>query len=223
MRNPFPDNPVFKNFLGLKNSFRKYSTVEAKRRTREIAKIARIIYDSGTELAFDLVGSVNFGIADEKSDVDMIIYLDCGNEEEADYQNCPSLKFFERLVLTSLLREISNRPYKMEVVDAINLRRLKKKIEMEDFTDDIIYRFVFYRTICRGVNKRILRPYERSLMSNKFLFSLIEERLTEVLIEFTKTSTHRRSFGKYISRLKENEVKLPPSILMKVKDYLDSQ
>lgn len=223
MRNPFPGNPVFERFLGLKNSFRKYSTNEAKRRTREIAKIARIIYDSGTELAFDIVGSVNFGIADEKSDVDMIIYLDCGNDLEADYNTCPSLKFFEKLVLTTLLREISDHPYKMEVVDAINLRRLKKTIHQENFEDDIIYRFVFYRTICRGVNKRILRPYEKSLMGNRFLFSMIEERLTEVLVEFTKTSTHRHSFGKYISRLKDNDVKIPPSIMGKVVEYLDSQ
>lgn len=226
MNNPYPDNPVISRFLGLKNYFRNYATGESIRRAHEITKIARIIQQSGDEIAFDLLGSVNFGMADEKSDVDMVIYLDCGHDQEADFHNCPKLRFYESLILTSLIQEVSEMPFKIQVVDTINLGRLDKAIKNSDtdeqFGIEIIARFVFYRTICRGVNKRVFRPYERRIMQNKPLFSEIEEILTESLIEFTRTSGHIISFEKYIKRLKELDVQVPKSMLRKIVEYLNT-
>ncbi|RME93577.1 MAG: hypothetical protein D6767_00680, partial [Candidatus Hydrogenedentota bacterium] len=152
MKNPFPNNPVFQKFLGLKEAFRQFATVESKKRTRELAYIARIIRQYGDDIAFDILGSVNFGIADDKSDVDMVIYIDCGHEEEATYENCYKLWFYERLILNTLVFEVSESSFQIEVVDAINLRALEKAILEEDYDNDIIARFVFYRTICRGIN-----------------------------------------------------------------------
>lgn len=222
MRNPFPDNEVFQRFLGLKNYFRRFTTKESQRRTREISKIARSIQKSGDTISFDILGSVNFGMANENSDVDMVIYLDCGHEQEADYNNCPKLRFYETLVIRSLIEEISNNPFNIQVVDCINLQRLEKAIEKELYDDDIITRFVFYRTICRGINKRAIRSYEQKIMKNSLLFKRIEYKLTDALIEFTRSSGHNMSFHKYISRLKEENVNLSPSIIEKVIEYLNT-
>ena len=138
MRNPFPENEVFNRFLGLKNHFREFQTQESRRRTTEISQLARLIQDSGDKISFDLLGSVNFGMAEATSDVDMVLYLDCGHDEEATYENCPMWRFYESLLITSILREFTDRPYHIQVVDCINLFRLEKAILNRGFDDDII-------------------------------------------------------------------------------------
>lgn len=222
MRNPFPENPVFERFLGLKDYFRRYSTKESIRRTKEIAKIARLIESSGDKISIDILGSVNFGMADEQSDVDIVMYLECDHEEEITRSNTPMAVFYERLLLTTILHEITERPYRIQVVDFINLTRLKKAIVNQNYDDDILARFVFYRTICRGVNKRVIRPYEKMIMQNPELFKKIEAKLTEALLEFTRTYSHKRSFEKYLQRLENSGVNISKSIMEKVRDYLQA-
>jgi predicted nucleotidyltransferase len=221
MRNPFPENETFKKFLGLKDYFRKFTTRETVQRTRALARAARLIQSTGEKISFDLLGSVNFGMAVESSDVDVVMYLDCGHEEEARYDNTPMLRIYESLFFTTILREISNNPFRLQIVDFINLRRLERAIREPGFDDDILARFVFYRTICRGVNKLPIRKYEQAISGNKELFKRIEHNLTEALIELTRSSSHRMSFNKYVSRLKEQDIRIPPSMLEKIQEYLD--
>ena len=209
MKNPFPENEVFKKFLGLKDDFRRFSTPESMERFKAFARIA-----------FDLLGSVNFGIADAESDTDIVIYLESEHEEEASYKNSPKLRFYETLLLTSLMHEVSDTKFRIQVVDCINLRRLKKKIDEKEYDDDIIARFVFYRTICRGINKNVIRSYENQIMNDKELFTHIEAKLTEALIEFTRTSGHHQSFRKYIDRLRDKNVHIPVSMIEKIMEYL---
>lgn len=221
MKNPFPNNPVFAKFLGLKDDFRQYGTAESMQRFKAFARIARILQQSGDKVAFDLLGSVNFGIADSESDTDIVIHLESEHDDEASYKNSPKLRFYETLLLTSLVHEVSEVKFKIQVVDCINLRRLRRKIEECDYEDDIISRFVFYRTICRGINKRVIRPYENMIMNNTELFSKIEDKLTEAMVEFTRTSGHTMSFQKYINRLRDKNVHIPVSMVEKIMDYLN--
>lgn len=223
MRNPFPNNELFKKFLGLKHRFRRYQTSESRRRTKEISQLARLIQDSGDKISFDLLGSVNFGMAESSSDVDMVLYIDCGHDLEATYENCPMWRFYESLLITSILRELTDDPYKIQVVDCINLTRLLKAIEIKGFDDDIVARFVFYRTICRGVNKKVIRPYERMIINDKELFLHIEQTLTDALLTFIRSSSHARSFEKYLARLDDTGQKIPITIVKKVRDYLQLQ
>ncbi len=222
MRNPFPENETFKKFLGIKDYFRAFTTKETVRRTRELARAARLIQQTGTPISFDLLGSVNFGMAVEGSDVDIVMYVECDHEEEARYDNTPMLRIYESLFFTTILREISNHPFRLQIVDFINLRRLARAIREPGFDDDILARFVFYRTICRGINKLPIRKYEQAISGNKDLFKNIEDNLTEALKEFTRSSSHRLSFNKYVSRLKEQNVKIPTSMVDKIQEYLDA-
>lgn len=221
MRNPFPENETFKKFLGIKDYFRKFTTKENMQRTRELARTARILQQTGAKIAFDLLGSANFGMVVEASDVDIVMYIECDHEEEARYDNTPMLRIYESLFMATILKEVSNNPFTLEIVDFINLRRLDRAIREPGFDDDILARFVFYRTICRGVNKLPIRKYEQAISGNKELFKRIEDHLTEALKEFTRSSSHRLSFQKYVSRLKEQNIKIPPSMLEKIQEYLD--
>lgn len=221
MRNPFPENETFKKFLGIKDYFRKFTTKENMQRTRELARTARILQQTGAKIAFDLLGSANFGMVVEASDVDIVMYIECDHEEEARYDNTPMLRIYESLFMATILKEVSNNPFTLEIVDFINLRRLDRAIREPGFDDDILARFVFYRTICRGVNKLPIRKYEQAISGNKELFKRIENHLTEALREFTRSSSHRLSFQKYVSRLKEQNIKIPPSMLEKIQEYLD--
>ncbi|MFO1470923.1 MAG: hypothetical protein U1F27_07810 [Turneriella sp.] len=72
------------------------------------------------------------------------------------------------------------------------------------------------------MNKLPIRKYEQAISGNKELFKRIENHLTEALIEFTRSSSHRMSFNKYVSRLKEQDIKIPPSMLEKITEYLDT-
>lgn len=223
MRNPFPENETFKKFLGIKDYFRKFTTKENMQRTRELARTARILQQTGAKISFDLLGSANFGMVVEASDVDIVMYLECEHDEEARYDNTPILRVYESLFLATILKEVSNHPFKLEVVDFINLRRLDRAIREPGFDDDILARFVFYRTICRGVNKLPIRKYEQAISGNKELFKRIEQHLTEALKAFTRSSSHRLSFQKYVSRLKEQEIKIPASMLEKIQEYLNKE
>lgn len=221
MRNPFPENDTFQKFLGIKDYFRKFTTKENMQRTRELARTARILQQTGPDISFDLLGSANFGMVVEASDVDIVMYLECDHDEEARYENTPMLRIYESLFLATILKEVSDHPFRLEVVDFINLRRLARAIQEPGFDDDILARFVFYRTICRGVNKLPIRKYEQAISGNKELFKRIENHLTEALKEFTRSSSHRMSFQKYVSRLKEQNIKIPASMLEKIQEYLN--
>jgi len=223
MRNPFPDNHVFKKFLGLKDYFKKYQTQATVNRIREIAQVSRMIRSTGDVIAFDFLGSVNFGMAESTSDVDLVLYLDCPDipiDEEMNHSNCPRLKFYETLVIHSLVHSISKEKYKIQIVDHINLASLKLAIDEENMDTDIIARFVFYRTLCRGVNKRFLHPLEKKIMAKPHLFKAVEGTLTEALIEFTRSSSHELSFKKYINRLEEKGIGIPETVAKKVIEYL---
>lgn len=223
MRNPYPDNEVFKKFLGLKDYFKRYQTQATVDRIREIASVARMIRSSGDTIAFDFLGSVNFGMAEISSDVDLVLYLDCPNvpiNTEMDHKNCPRLKFYETLIIHTLVHSISKEKYNIQIVDHINLASLKQAIDEENLETDIIARFVFYRTLCRGVNKRFLHPLEKKLMSKSHLFKAVEGTLTDALIEFTRSSSHESSFKKYLNRLEDKGVGIPESVGKKVVEYL---
>jgi len=221
MTNPFPDNPVFEQFLGIKHYFRQYTTRETVQRTKKLIKIAREMKKDGVEIAFDILGSMNFGMAEEQSDFDMIMYVRCNHKEEVRAGN-PQIIKYKQIVFDLLENEMSFHNVSVDIVDCINLKKLKFVIGNHDFEDPIVARFVFYRTICRGINKKFIRSYEKAIMNNKELFEKIEETLTYSLIEFTKTSTHADSMYKYIQRLKNADIKVPSSIYKKINSYLES-
>ncbi|MCB1157956.1 MAG: hypothetical protein H7A25_23520 [Leptospiraceae bacterium] len=219
----FVNNPLIKEFNGLKRFFRKYETDVSKERILDFKHFTSMINSSGDKVAFDLLGSVNFGQAERYSDADVIIYLDCDEPgiTECGAESCEKYKLYKKLLMNTLVYEYANNTYKVEFVDCINLRQLERDI-IDTKTDSFtIVKFAFYRSICRGINRSVLRYYENLLMNNEELCDAIETALEDCFRGLTKTSQHSYSFRKYMERLEHNKgFKVPESVAQKVKSYL---
>lgn len=222
MKNPFSEDSIFTQYLSLREYFKQYQTKESQRRKNDFVRIGRILQNSGEVISFDILGSVNFGMAEKESDIDMVVYFDCDHLEEITVENCPRYKAYKRLILTTLLHEISGRRYKIEIVDVINLNKLKHAIENKIYEDNILSRFVFYRIICRSINRRVVRPLEHQLQDNSEFFAKIEADLSMALASFNRTSHQTLSFHKYMERLKEQKIAIPPSMIEKIIRYTNT-
>ena len=142
-----------KLFNAVKHFFRHYESRETNERIKFLKKVALIMEEKGTPIAFDLVGSTLFGMAEKGSDIDIVVYyIDTPSGHDADNSVEEKIGEFSRI-----LKELGSDQYQVEVVDAINLKDVEKAILEEDFQSTVTGRFIFYRAICRPVHHRIIR------------------------------------------------------------------
>lgn len=223
MKLPFDDNSIIKNFNEIKRYFRNYETEVSQQRIRDFYKFSKILNQVGYEVAFDFVGSLNFGQVDEISDVDFILYIACKDHvhTECDLNSCSNFNQIKYLILETLIKEYVKKPYKTQVVDCINLMRLNKELNKTNHIDlNLVFRFAFYRSICRGVNLKILKPYHLKLLSRKDILEQISPYVYDVFHFFLQTNSHNMSFEKYKMRLNKAGIKIPSSVIEKIKSYL---
>tara|TARA_Y100001937_G_scaffold90686_1_gene122767 strand:+ start:72804 stop:73502 length:699 start_codon:yes stop_codon:yes gene_type:complete len=220
--NPFAQHPVIEDYNLIKRYFREYETSHSKNRMRDFRKFARMIQEAGYQVAFDFVGSVNFGQADTNSDVDFVLYLACEKNYagECDDVHCRTRHQIENLLIRTLIREYVVRPYEIQVVDCMNLNLLHAELERGDPMSPALFRFAFYRSICRAVNARVLKPYQNRLMSNPALVNGLRSELGAVFDGLNRWSPHSISFSKYKSRLEDLGVRIPDSMLEKIRSHL---
>jgi hypothetical protein len=209
---PFADHPLIREFNAIKRYFRQHETEESRSRLLQFRQYARMIGESGADVAFDFVGSINFGQAVPGSDVDIVIYLRCAGEcSESCPQTCEFQQEAHRRLLTTLRGETANAPppYEVQVIDTINLTDLDRAIAAGDPEAHILLRFAFYRSICRPVNVKLVRPYQNRLVQNKALIESMRPRLRELFDGLCATSKHHLSFNKYQERLAQMGIRLP--------------
>ncbi|MCB1165925.1 MAG: hypothetical protein KDK37_09870 [Leptospiraceae bacterium] len=223
MINPFSFHPVIEDYNIIKRYFREYETAHSKSRMRDFRRFARLIADAGYVVAFDFVGSVNFGQADTNSDVDFVLYLACENnyKGECDKTHCQTRYQIENLLMRTLIHEYSTLPYEIQVVDCLNLHLLDQELDRGDPMSPALFRFAFYRSICRCVNARVLKPYQERLMQNPQLVEGLTSELNAVFDGLNRWSPHSLSFSKYRSRLTDLGVRIPDSMLQKIRSHLD--
>lgn len=224
--NSFRNNSIIKDFNGLKRFFRTHETNVSKERINDFKKFSEMLNSSGDMIAFDFLGSVNFGQAMEYSDTDVVVYIDCisanGEFHECDISNCSKLALYKNLLINSLVYEYSKRAYEIHVVDSINLLQLDKDIQERNFNSLTLIKFGFYRSICRGVNRRLLRQYEVKLSKDIELCLSIEKSLTECFLGLLHSSQHSYSFKKYMERIEDFGFVIPETMEKKIYSYLDS-
>ncbi|GIX41971.1 MAG: hypothetical protein KatS3mg129_1704 [Leptospiraceae bacterium] len=223
MKLPFEHHPLIKEFNEIKRYFRKHETKVSKQRIGDFYRFSKILNQLGYEVAFDFVGSLNFGVTEQSSDVDFILYLGCEKHlnTDCDQQNCSLFKEVKFLILETLMKEYVKEPYTTQVVDCINLKRLDRELDKTENIDyDLVFRFAFYRSICRGVNLKILKPYHLKLLKRKKLLKELEPYIEDVIAKFNQTMTQNLSFEKYRIRLNEKGIKIPYSVIEKMKHYL---
>ena len=206
---------AIRHFQRVKTFFLGYQTPETRKLINEMRKIYRNIQREGMEVAFDLLGSLSFGMARKDSDMDVVVYMrskDCVLDEE-DTCGVPR-------PLQAVFNALEENNLEVEVCDSLDLDRIKEAIEKNDADDGQLQRFVFYRLVCRPVNLRLIKSVENSLMQNEALRGKMEERLEEYLDILVASVRHIRSFDKYKSRLLERGIKITPDVEEALRNYL---
>lgn len=204
-----------KLFNAVKHFFRHYESTETNERIKFLKKVALTMEAKGQPIAFDLVGSTLFGMAEKGSDIDIVVYyIDKPSVGDADKNIEDRIEKFSRI-----LKELGSDQYQVEIVDAINLKDVEKAIAEEDFQSSITGRFIFYRAICRPVHHRVIRGYEAMLESKENYRKEMEASMREVINTLVRTSRHFESFKKYESRLIDLDVPIPQPIRKRLKQY----
>ncbi len=199
----------------IKGFFLKHETTASTMLIRELRSVYREIRSQGMEVAFDLLGSLNFGQAVEGSDMDVVVYLrarDCTLDEE-DTCQIPQ-------PLAAVFKALEERNLPVEVCDSVDLDRVQRAIDNGDARDAHLQRFVFYRSGCRPVNLRLVKGVENLLVSRQNLRRAVEKELKGYLDLLVSSTRHRGSFEKYRKRLQDQEIKLPQNIENAIRAYL---
>ena len=188
----FQNHPIIKEFNGLKKFFRGHETIVSRNRINDFKRFVTLIESSGDSIAFDLMGSVNFGQATEHSDTDVVMYLNCdpGRIGDCDHENC------------------------------INLSQLDYDLKIRNFNSLALTKFGFYRSICRGINRKLLHQYELRLGEDVELCDVIESSLADCFLGLIHSSQHSYSFKKYIERVQDGGFKVPETMANKINSYL---
>ncbi len=208
---PFADHPLIREFNEIKRYFRSHETAESRSRLLQFRRYTRRISEAGFDMAFDFVGSINFGQAISGSDVDIVIYLRC---PATCGDSCPGICDSHQSAHEGLLSALRSEnedtsSYDVQVIDTINLTDLEQALAEGDAESHMLLRFAFYRSICRPVNVKILRPYQNQLVENRLLIEGMRPRLRELFDGLCATSKHHLSFNKYQERLAQMGIQIP--------------
>ncbi len=204
-----------KELLRIKEFFLNHETPETVQLVGNLREVYRDIEKSGMEVAFDLLGSVSFGMAGTHSDLDLVVYMrsrDCVLDEE-DTCGVPR-------PLRAVFDAFRQKGIETDVCDSIDIERVMDAIAQEEVDDGQLQRFIFYRTVCRPVNLRLIKRAENLLLSREPFRRKLEESLMDYLDILVSSVRHVQSFDKYRMRLKERGIDIPPDIEGAIKNYL---
>ncbi|PJZ68352.1 hypothetical protein CH373_17485 [Leptospira perolatii] len=218
----FRNNATIQKFIGLKRFFRSHETNISRERIEDFKKFSRLLNYGGDEIAFDILGSLNFGQATAESDTDIVMYTRCEDNRmgECSLEDCYKISLFKHMFLNLVTFEHSEQAYTLEIVDCINLNQLEKDILEKNGDSPLLVRFCFYRSICRGVNRKLLHKYENMITDQELLTDDLEKALEECFDGIIQSSQHTYSFHKYKGRLADKGIYIPGSMTDKIKDYL---
>ncbi len=207
--------PEIELFKEIKQFFRLFQTQETEDRLDHLEKAIELIKDRFDDIAMDIVGSVNMGISQESSDIDIVLYLRCGRNCRDLYEQCDYYREAREVIHESL-----GDLYKFEIIDCIDLNVVEHSIILKNYECEVTQRFVAYRSICRPINYKLIAPIEDILNENIEFRREMEGSIRSYFRIFANTSRHLRSFDKYEYRLKSIGIKIPESIREKIRTYL---
>ena len=180
--------------------------------------VTKLLEGQFEAVAMDVMGSVNVGLSQSESDIDMVLYLQWNEEYEESRGTCPNFE--------PIRKEIEERlegKYKFEIIDCVNITEVARAIENRDFENEMTQRFVAHRSMGRPVNYRVIAPVEDLLNRDMDFRREIEGSIHAFFKIFVNTSQHVSSFEKYELRLKSLGIKIPEAIYGKIRDYLQTE
>lgn len=199
----------------IRSFFLQHETAETMELIHQLREVYRDIAKQGMEVAFDLLGSVSFGMAEKGSDMDLVVYLrekDCMLD---DLDTCRIPR-----PLAAVFKGLEERELSIEVCDSLDLDRVRRAIEQEDREDGQLQRFIFYRIVCRPVNLRLIKGVENLLLGKERFRKEVEKDLKGYLEILVSSVRHVSSFEKYKARLRERGIPLAPDVEDAIRHYL---
>jgi Icc-related predicted phosphoesterase len=207
--------PEIELFKDIRQFFRLFQTHETDVRIDYLEKAVETLNKQLGDIAMDIVGSVNMGISQQSSDIDIVLYIRCGENCRDLFEQCGHYR-----KTTDAIKEILNDKYKFDIIDCIDLNVVEQSIILQNYECEVTQRFVAYRSICRAINYKLIAPIE-DILNEKIEFRKeMEGSIRTYFKIFATTSRHMRSFDKYETRLKSIGIKLPESIRDKIRQYL---
>jgi len=211
-------------YLELKNKYRTYDTKDALKRVQSLRYVVKEMADKGYSIAFEILGSINFGIVEPSSDADCILLHRCSLH--SDLGECPpqcsNLIFEQEEIVKILDRRLGKDTFRIELLDNVNMNFIERSIEVGNLLEnEYIYRFLFYRNIGRPVNRPLFIKYTHILEENPTLMWRFVDWASEALEAYIKTERHRFSFAKYNERIMSRGLQLPFDLTEELKLYLE--
>ncbi len=154
-------------------------------------------------------------MATEGSDMDLVVYLKGLGCEEDEQDICRTQK-----PLSRVMEELSQKGVEAEICDSIDLDRVEDAIRRRDRDDGQLQRFVFYRSVCRPVNLRLIKRWKTDSLRMDHFAGPWKRGLQEHLKILVSSGRHMKSWDKYRTRLKERGVDMPAKIQQAIKEYL---
>jgi Icc-related predicted phosphoesterase len=208
--------PEIQLYNEIKEFYRMFQTPETEERLDLLEQVALLMEEKiRDDIAMDVVGSVNVGMSEENSDIDLILYLRCNSDCTEGFDQCERYRQAE-----AMIRETLGDRCKAEILDCIDLNQVEKSIREKNYECEVTQRFVAYRSLCRPIHYRVIAPVEDLLNADMAYRKELEGSIRSYFRIFTTTSEHVRSFRKYEERLSAVGIKLPESIRGKIQRYL---
>ena len=118
-------NELIQIYLNLKDKYRNYDTRSALRFMQAFRRAVVLLRDLGIELGLEILGSLNFGLAEKNSDADLIIfhYCDIHRDNGECFPNCSNLNYEKEQLSLAMASQMS-----LKTIQCRNLRLHKFKI-----------------------------------------------------------------------------------------------
>lgn len=203
-----------RDFRRVRDFFRQYETEATKKRIQDLRRVYRKLRKMGEDVAFDVLGSVNFGMSEPGSDVDLVIYRRCPCDHPLPETSCTLPR-----ALWECFQGLEEQ-YSIDVTDCVNLNKVEASIRAGDAECPALQRFVLYRLICRPINLRMIRETENKLLELPALKKKVEYLLKDYFNMMVLSQSHILSFKKYEVRLHDQGVNLPVGVEGKLRAYL---
>jgi Icc-related predicted phosphoesterase len=204
-----------RNFNRIRGFFQKYETQATQARIQELLQFTRSLKKEGHEIAFHLLGSLNFGMAEAASDVDIVLYFRDPKIHVQDDEAYPIPNFVQQRI-----GWLKDQAINLSVCDCLNLTKIEETIHSEDAKSLLLQRFIFYDTICRCVNGQFIKQVENLFIQKGDFRLRVEQELEQYFRMIISTFRHAYSFKKYQMRLQEKGMKVPPYIQEVMWQYL---
>jgi Icc-related predicted phosphoesterase len=206
--------PEIQLYNDIRSFFRSFQTQETDIRIEVLEKVAEMLEGHFDSVAFDVVGSVNFGLSQPMSDLDFVLYMRCDKDCSDMKGNCPSMN-----EVNSRIENLLQGKFKFQIIDCVNLNLVEQSIKENNYECEATQRFLTHRLMGRPINYRVMAPVEDMLNENMEFRKEIEGSIQSFFKIFTNTSQHVQSFYKYELRLKSLGIKIPEAIREKIRSY----